>query len=268
MSHRPWRRVGCVASRRRRRLAPGALALLGGAVLLAACSSSTSPPSSGKGPSTTIANASAPTTTSTTSAASVGTTTSADCPAVFTAKLTKPSWSHAPAMTINTAHHYTATITTDVGTMTVRLEPKLAPVTVNNFVFLAENHFFDCIVFHRVIPGFVNQTGDPTGTGTGGPGYTIPDEFPKKASNPARQYPLDSLAMANTGSPHTGGSQFFIVAGPDGESLPNSYSLFGQVTSGTAVVDKINADGNANPQSGGVPPKVLHRMISVRITES
>jgi cyclophilin family peptidyl-prolyl cis-trans isomerase len=98
---------------------------------------------------------------------------------------------------------------------------KDAPQTVNNFVFLAQHQFFDCVIFHRVIPGFVDQTGDPTGTGSGGPGYTIPDEYPAKASNAADQYPLGSVAMANTGQPHTGGSQWFIVAGAEGESLPN-----------------------------------------------
>ena len=114
----------------------------------------------------------------------------------------------------------------------VTLDASTAPMTVNNFVFLANKGFYNCVIFHRVIPGFMDQTGDPTGTGTGGPGYTIPDEYPPKAANAADQYPLGSVAMANTGQPHTGGSQFFIVAGAQGESLPNSYSLFGQVTSG------------------------------------
>ncbi len=252
----------------RRRRIPALVVAACGVTLLAGCSSSSSGSSS---PTTTAAarnDPSAAPTTSTTSPKVAGTTTSSDCPASFTAKLTKPSWAHALALTINTAHHYTATVTTDVGAFTVALAPKSAPVTVNNFVFLAENHFFDCITFHRVIPGFVNQTGDPTGTGSGGPGYTIPDENPPKAANPAAQYPLGSLAMANTGQPHTGGSQFFIVAGTQGESLPNTYALFGQVTSGMAVVARINADGNPDPNAGGVPPKVLHRMVSVTVTES
>jgi cyclophilin family peptidyl-prolyl cis-trans isomerase len=110
----------------------------------------------------------------------------------------------------------------------------------------------------------MNQTGDPQGTGTGGPGYTIPDEYPPKASNPSSQYPIGSVAMANTGQPHTGGSQFFVVAGPQGESLPNTYSLFGQVTSGMDVVTKINNEGSAQ----GVPPNVTERMLSVTINES
>ena len=120
------------------------------------------------------------------------------------------------------------------------------------------------MIFHRVIPGFVDQTGDPTGTGSGGPGYTIADEYPAKASNPADQYPLGSVAMANTGQPHTGGSQWFIVAGSAGRIAPASYSLFGHVTSGMSVVEKINAQGSAS----GVPPDVTHRMLKVTITSS
>jgi cyclophilin family peptidyl-prolyl cis-trans isomerase len=134
-------------------------------------------------------------------------------------------------------------------------------VTVNNFVFLADKGYYHCVIFHRVIPKFMDQTGDPTGTGDGGPGYTIADEYPAKASNAADQYPLGSVAMANTGAVHTGGSQFFIVAGSEGESLPNTYSLFGHVTSGMSVVDKINAEGS----SAGVPPDVTQRMLSVTI---
>ena len=103
---------------------------------------------------------------------------------------------------------------TDVGTFVIALDAKDAPQTVNSFVFLAQHHFFDCVIFHRVIPGFVDQTGDPTGTGNGGPGYTIADELPAKASNPADQYPLGSVAVAaNSGQPHQGGgSQWFIIA--------------------------------------------------------
>jgi cyclophilin family peptidyl-prolyl cis-trans isomerase len=107
----------------------------------------------------------------------------------------------------------------------------------------------------------MDQTGDPTGTGTGGPGYTIPDENPAKASP---QYPIGAVAMANTGSPHSGGSQFFIVTGAQGESLPNTYALFGQVTSGMTVVQAINKDGSAQ----GVPPTVTHRILSVTVTSN
>ena len=96
------------------------------------------------------------------------------------------------------------------------------------------------------------------------PGYTIPDEYPPKAAAGTPQYPLGSVAMANTGQPHTGGSQFFIVAGPQGESLPNTYTLFGSVTSGMNVVDTINKQGSA----AGVPPDVTQRILSVTIHQS
>jgi cyclophilin family peptidyl-prolyl cis-trans isomerase len=188
----------------------------------------------------------------------------AGCPKNPETALHKPKWSSAPATVIDTSKTYTATVTTDVGKFVIALDAEDAPKTVNNFVFLAQHGFFNCVIFHRVIPQFMDQTGDPTGTGSGGPGYTIPDELPAKASNPADQYPLGSVAMANTGQPNTGGSQWFIVAGTEGESLPNSYSLFGHVTSGMSVVEKINAQGSAS----GVPPDVTHRMLKVTITTS
>ena len=221
-------------------------------------------------------SAAAPTTTTTTKPATTTTvkpapaggsgntspsaiTTSADCPADFTATLNKPSYPTYPPMTIDKSKTYTATVTTDIGPFTIKLDPSEAPKAVNSFVFLAKQHFFDCIVFHRVIPSFVDQTGDPTGKGTGGPGYEFADELPKTATP---QYPLGSVAMANSGA-NTNGSQFFIVAGSEGESLQPNYTLFGTVTSGMAVVDKINAAG----ASSGTPT-TLHRMVSVDITES
>jgi cyclophilin family peptidyl-prolyl cis-trans isomerase len=188
----------------------------------------------------------------------------AGCPKSPATALKKSKWSSAPAMTINTAKTYTATVKTDVGTFVIALNAKAAPITVNNFVFLAQHGFYNCVIFHRVIPTFMDQTGDPTGTGSGGPGYTIADEYPATASNAADQYPLGSVAMANTGQPHTGGSQWFIVAGSEGESLTASYSLFGHVTSGMSVVEKINAQGS----TAGVPPDVTHRMLKVTITSS
>lgn len=193
-------------------------------------------------------------------------TTSADCPANLSTTLNKPTYS-APPMTIDPSKTYTATVTTDVGSFTMQLDPKTAPKATNSFVYLADHHFFDCIVFHRVIQTFMNQTGDPTGTGSGGPGYQFTEAGPPTASP---QYPLGSVAMANSDSPatthpKTNGSQFFIVAGPEGESLPPYYTLFGHVTSGMNVVDQINADGSASNSSAGTPAK-LHRMVSVTIT--
>jgi cyclophilin family peptidyl-prolyl cis-trans isomerase len=193
----------------------------------------------------------------TTTVSLAGDTTSANCPTPFTAatKLKKPTFSSPPPMIIDPSKNYTATVTTDVGTFTLALDAKNAPKTVNNFVFLAENHFYDCVVFHRVIPSFMNQTGDPTGTGGGGPGYQFDDE------NLAKSYSTGEVAMANSG-PNTNGSQFFVLVAP--YTPPSGgYSLFGHVTSGLSVVDKINTDGAASGT-----PKVLHRMVSVVISES
>jgi cyclophilin family peptidyl-prolyl cis-trans isomerase len=186
----------------------------------------------------------------------------AGCPASTTTRVNTQKYAKAPAMTIDASKTYTAKVVTTAGTFTIALDPKAAPVTVNSFVFLAKQNYYHCVIFQRVIPTFMDQTGDPTGTGNGGPGYTLPDEYPAKAANAAKQYPLGSVAMANTGQPHTGGSQFFIVSGPEGESLPNTYTLFGHVLSGMNVVDKINAEGS----KAGVPPDVTQRILSVTIS--
>jgi cyclophilin family peptidyl-prolyl cis-trans isomerase len=184
-----------------------------------------------------------------------------ECPEVDGSSPPRRKFDGEPPMCIDVNKRYTATMETSMGTLTIALDPAAAPRTVNSFVFLARYHYFDGIVFHRVIPGFVLQGGDPTGTGTGGPGYKFADELPA----PGR-YELGSLAMANAG-PNTNGSQFFIVTGSEGESLPPSYSLFGTVISGMDVVDKINADGSAASSSTGTPT-TLHRMISVTVSES
>lgn len=182
------------------------------------------------------------------------------CPPAEGAAERKIAFPAAPPNCIDPAKSYRATVETDLGTFTVDLDDEKAPKTVNNFVFLARNHFYDGAPFHRVIPGFVVQGGDgEKGDGTGGPGYTIPDELP--AAGP---YPEGALAMANTGRPNSGGSQFFIITGPEGMALPPQYSLFGRVTEGLDVVKKIEADGSPDPD----PPKVVHKMLKVTITES
>src|ERR1700730_1438939 len=142
-----------------------------------------------------------------------------------------------PPMVIDPDKRYTATMVTSHGTMVISLDPLAALKTVNSFVFLARYHYYDGIIFHRIIPGFVLQGGDPTGTGTGGPGYRFADELPA-----AGRYQIGSLAMANAG-PNTNGSQFFVISGPDGVGLPPLYSLFGAVVSGGDVVEKIDALG-------------------------
>jgi cyclophilin family peptidyl-prolyl cis-trans isomerase len=162
-----------------------------------------------------------------------------------------------PPMVIDPAQRYTATMETTKGTITIALDAAAAPKTVNNFVFLARYHYFDDVVFHRIIPGFVVQGGDPEGSGRGGPGYSFADELPK----PGR-YELGSLAMANAG-PNTNGSQFFIISGPNGVRLPPQYSLFGKVVKGIETVEAIEALGS---QSGKPSEQVV--IESVTITEA
>lgn len=143
--------------------------------------------------------------------------------------------------------NYTATITTNMGTIEIDLFEKETPQTVKNFVKLSQEGFYNGIIFHRVIPQFVIQGGDPTGTGTGGPGYKFNDEITN------RKFEKYSLAMANSG-PNTNGSQFFITTGDVQESnlrfLDGKYTLFGKVTSGFDIVDsisRVNTDENDKP---------------------
>jgi peptidylprolyl isomerase len=138
-----------------------------------------------------------------------------------------------PEMGIDPTKRYTATMTTSMGTLVIALDAVKAPKTVNNFVFLALNHYYDGVIFHRIISGFMCQGGDPDGSGMGGPGYRFEDELPKPG-----QYQIGSVAMANAG-PHTNGSQFFVVSGSSGVGLPPLYSLFGQVVKGLDVVDAM-----------------------------
>lgn len=139
-------------------------------------------------------------------------------------------YNSAPEMQIDPAKTYTATIETNQGTMTAELLAEDAPMTVNNFVFLANDGFYDGTIFHRVIPGFMIQGGDPTGTGSGGPGYKFNNEPVK------RPYNRGILAMANAGR-NTNGSQFFIMHAD--YSLDPNYTIFGRLTSGEDVLDKI-----------------------------
>jgi cyclophilin family peptidyl-prolyl cis-trans isomerase len=164
---------------------------------------------------------------------------------------------NSPPMIIDPAKRYTAEMATNKGTMTIALDPLAAPKTVNNFVFLARWHYYDGIVFHRIIPGFMLQGGDPEGSGRGGPGYRFDDELPARG-----RYEIGSLAMANSG-PNTNGSQFFIISGPNGVSLPPSYSLFGKVVGGTETISAIESTGS---RSGTPSEKVT--IESVTITEA
>ena len=173
-------------------------------------------------------------------------------------------WSSPPPMTIDQNKTYTAVINTNYGNITVQLFAKDAPLTVNNFVFLSRQGFYNAVKFHRIIQTFMIQTGDPTGTGAGGPGYRFADELP-----PKRPYAPGIVAMANAG-PNTNGSQFFICSGSDSENLnsvPN-YTQFGQVTAGMDIVQKIAAvpcvTGSDGAQS---KPTVDVHINNVTITE-
>lgn len=139
-----------------------------------------------------------------------------------------------PDLTIDTTTTYTAVVKTERGDITLALRPDLAPEHVNSFVFLAQDGFYDGVTFHRVEPGFVIQGGDPTGTGSGGPGYTLPAEFG------GEPFVRGVLGMARTTDPNSAGSQWFITLG-DAHHLDGSYTVFGTVRDGMDVVDCIQA---------------------------
>lgn len=152
---------------------------------------------------------------------------------------TQPKTLSMPTMQIDKSKTYIATLHTTAGDIVIQLDAKTTPITANNFVYLAEKHFYDNTIFHRVIKGFMIQGGDPTGTGMGGPGYTFKDE-PFQGS-----YTRGTVAMANAG-PNTNGSQFFIMQ--EDNPLPPNYVIFGHVTRGLDVVDAIaNAPVEASP---------------------
>jgi len=180
-----------------------------------------------------------------------------ECPNPDGSSPTRQRFDAPPPMCIDPAHRYSATMETSKGTLVIALDAVSAPKTVNNFVFLARYHYFDGIVFHRIIPGFVVQGGDPEGSGRGGPGYRFEDELPQSG-----RYQIGSLAMANAG-PDTNGSQFFIISGPDGARLPPQYSLFGEVVSGGEVVQALDAAGTK-----GGKPKERVTIDRVTITEA
>lgn len=166
----------------------------------------------------------------------------------------------SPQLCIDSTKTYTATVVTNKGEFTITLDPAKAPGAVNNFVNLARFKYFDGTECHRAIPNFVVQCGDPTASGTGGPGYRFADELPADG-----EYEIGSIAMANSG-PDTNGSQFFVITGSDGAALPPNYSLFGKVTEGLDVVAVLDSLGN--PENNGVPPKEKIEIVSVTITEA
>ncbi|WP_055492862.1 peptidylprolyl isomerase [Streptomyces sp. TP-A0356] len=169
-------------------------------------------------------------------------------------KVKSLSWKNEPAMTIDTSAKYTMKLATTCGDIGIALKTDAAPHTVNSFNFLAGQGFFDHTKCHRLTTNgiYVLQCGDPKGTGTGGPGYTIPDENLKDASLKGNVYPAGTIAMANTGQKHTGGSQFFLVY--QNSQLPPSYTPFGTVdAAGLAVLKKIAAAGESTGAGDGAP---------------
>jgi cyclophilin family peptidyl-prolyl cis-trans isomerase len=180
------------------------------------------------------------------------------CPSSDGSEARATSFQKAPPMCIDVTKRYRATVLTNKGALNLTLDAVNAPMTVNNFVVLARYHFFDNTICPRIIPGYLFQCGDPTGKGTGGPGYTFPDELPAPG-----QYKVGSIAMA-TSLPDTNGSQFFIVLGSDGVALPAKYSLFGQVDpSQQAVLTALSGAGTEQ----GTPTKELVTIESVVILE-
>jgi len=169
-------------------------------------------------------------------------------------------WSTPPAMQIDTSKVYLATVDTSLGAFKIQLFANETPKTVNNFIFLSQQGFYNGVIFHRIIKSFMIQTGDPTGAGTGGPGYKFTDELPPKHS-----YDPGIIAMANSG-PDTNGSQFFICTGTNAKSLNNSpnYTQFGQVVEGMDIVLKIASvpvgAGNPGENSRPTKPPVINKI--------
>jgi cyclophilin family peptidyl-prolyl cis-trans isomerase len=224
----------CALSHRHARLLP---AVLGAAcaALIAGCGGSSSASTSSASPS---GAASTPTPTASAVAPAVSAASTPCNSASFGAALQPKDapadvhkYAAAPGMQIDAAKLYLATIKTGKGDIVICLQPKIAPKTVNNFVVLARNHFYDGLTFHRVVAGFVIQGGDPSGNGTGGPGYQFADE-PVQG-----EYTPGCMAMANAG-PNTNGSQFFICIADD-TTLPKNYNLFGAVSKGLDVATHV-----------------------------
>ena len=185
------------------------------------------------------------------------------CPAVDGSEARAATFENAPSNCLDASKTYTAVVTTNKGEFSIVLDQNKAPLAANSFVTLARYKYFDNTQCHRAILDFVVQCGDPTATGSGGPGYSFADELPQ-----AGEYKLGSIAMANSG-PNTNGSQFFIITGDQGITLPPSYTLFGQVTSGLdTTVPALNAASNPDPAANGVPTLETITIVSVVITES
>ena len=186
-----------------------------------------------------------------------------ECPPADGSTEQRREFTDAHQLCIDPAKTYTAEFDTTQGSFSVRLLSDRAPGTVNNFVALTRWKYFDGTKCHRVIEDFVVQCGDPTATGTGGPGYSFADELPV-----AGEYKIGSLAMANSGA-NTNGSQFFVITGENGATLPPNYTLFGEVTVGLdTAVKAMAALFNPDSAANGVPPAGEIILKKVTINES
>ena len=232
------------------RLAPLLVLLIG----LAGCGGGTTTSSIPSGGGATAGGESATSTSTTTSEAAP-----AGCEAVDKPKPKPDGALKKPSSELDAAKRWTATVKTNCGTFAFRLDVKRAPHASASLAYLAGKKFFDGTVFHRIVPGFVIQGGDPTGTGTGGPGYSTVDKPPANAS-----YKRGAVAMAKAGTEPAGaaGSQFFVVTGADA-GLPPDYAVVGKVTSGMNVVDRIGKLGDQSEQ-----PTTTVEIESFRVSSS
>jgi peptidyl-prolyl cis-trans isomerase B (cyclophilin B) len=203
-------------------------------------------------------------------ACSLGQSSSAPLPSAVAVHPQAPctgykTWGIPNVAPLDTGKTYTAVVTTNKGVITIKLRPQVAPIAVQSFIFLAQHHYFDGVRFHRVVPGFVIQGGDPRGNGQGGPGYSVVEAPPS-----GLKYTRGVVAMAKTEiqDPGTSGSQFFVVTGPDAQ-LPADYALVGKVSAGLNVVDRIATaptdQSNPDPARREQPRRpVVIRRITIR----
>jgi cyclophilin family peptidyl-prolyl cis-trans isomerase len=231
---------------------------LGAALLASACGGGDKKAATPTTDAGTLADKSAASTPAPTSAATKVATTPAATTSTATTPATAPTqaggkktYSAPPPLTIDTNKKYFATIKMDIGDIRLELYPKDAPQSVNSFVFLARDGYYDGVMFHRVVQGFVAQAGDPTGTGRGGPGYTIPDEVN------SRKFLDGTLGMAKTAAPNSAGSQWFIDYAPQ-PNLDGGYTVFGQLVSGRDVLDKIKL---RDPSTATTPGTVINTIV-------
>jgi len=215
---------------------------------------------------TTSSTTNAPAAASSGGAGGIAQQAVANCSAVTDPNITMPANGNqqkftAPEKVIDNSHTYCAIVTTEHGQFIIQLVPQNAPQNVNNFVFLASKGFYDNMVFHRVIAGFMAQTGDPTGSGMGGPGY---DNIPLEATGPLKFDKPGVIGIARSNDPNSAGSQFFITFGAY-PSLDNQYTVIGNVVSGMDIVNQIKIrDVDQDPNANSIVPE---KLVSIRVVD-